>query len=150
MSIKELPLQPSFVIAPEAPAMQALQSMIKHKINHVAVGEGHRVVGLVSITDILKQLIPASVRQPDGMMDLKFAGDSSRMLAANLKKLESIKVSEVLQYVPPVEENCPLLEAALLLFQNAGPLAVADAEGNFKGMLSRRVFVEYLTQQAEA
>ena len=150
MSIKELILQPSFVIAPDAPAIQALHSMLKHNINHVAVGEGRHVTGLVSISDILKQLIPASVRQPEGMMDLKFAGDSPRMLAANLKKLENIQVREVMQYVPPVDENCPLLEAALLLFQSSGPLAVVDVNSNFKGMLSRRAFVEYLTQQAEA
>lgn len=150
MSIKELPLQPSFVVAPDAPAMRALREMIKFKVNHVAVCEDRRVVGLVSISDILKQLIPASVRQPDGVMDLKFAGDSLRLLAANLKKLEGIKVREVLQSVPTLEEDCPLLEAALLLYQSASPLAVVDAEGNFRGMLSRRAFVEHLTKQAEA
>lgn len=150
MSIKELPLQPSFAITPDAPAMQALRDMLKHKVNHVAVCEGRNMIGLVSITDILKQLIPASARQPDGVMDLKFAGDSSRLLASNLKKLEGIKVRDVLQSIPSLNENCPLLEAALLLFQSASPLAVVDAGGNFKGMLSRRAFVEYLTKQAEA
>lgn len=150
MSIKELSLQPSFVVAPDAPVMQALHGMIKHEVNHVAVCKGHHLLGLVSIADIVKLLIPASVRQPESTMDLKFAGDSKRMLTANLKKLENIKVSEVLQAAPSLDENCPLLETALLLFQNAGPLAVVDADGNFKGMLSRRAFIEYLTRQAEA
>lgn len=149
MSIKQVPLQPSFVISPEATAAQALHPMLRHKVNHVAVCEGTRVVGLVSIADILRQLIPASARQPDGAMDLKFAGDSPRLLAANLKKLEGVRVRDLMQSVPPLDENCPLLEAALLLFQSAGPLAVVDAAGNFKGMLSRRVFVEFLAQQAE-
>lgn len=150
MSIKAVPLQPSFVVNPDAPAAQALQHMLKHKVNHIAVCEGRQVVGLVSIADILKQLIPASVRQPDGVMDLKFAGDSTRLLVANLKKLESIPVKEILQASHPLDEDCPLLEAALLLFQSAGPLAVVDANGDFKGMLSRRVFVEYLVTLAEA
>ena len=150
MSIKNLPLQPSFVIAPDAPTSLALQNMLKHKVNHIAVCEGRQVVGLVSIADILRQLIPASARQPDGVMDLKFAGDSTRLLTANLKKLESIQVRDLLQAVPQLDEDCPLLEAALLLFQSAGPMAVVDAQGDFKGMLSRRVFVEYLATLAEA
>lgn len=150
MSIKDLPLQPPFVIAPDAPTSQALQYMLEHKVNHVAVCEGRHVVGLVGISDILKQLIPASVRQPDGMMDLKFAGDSARLLTANLKKLEGVQVKEILHATPPLDEECPLLEAALLLFQSDGPLAVVDAQGNFKGMLSRRFFVEYLARLAEA
>lgn len=150
MSIKELPLQPSFVIAPDAPTAQALQYMLQHKVNHVAVCEGRQVVGLVGIDDVLRQLIPASVRQPGRMMDLTFAGDVERLLGANLKKLEQLPVCEILQPVPPLPESCPLLEAALLLYQSAGPLAVVDADGNFKGMLSRRIFVEYLARAAEA
>lgn len=149
MSIKNFPLQPSFVVAPDAPTSQALHYMLKHKVNHIAVCEGRHVVGLVGISDILKQLIPASVRQPDGMMDLKFAGDSAGLLTANLQKLERIQVQEILQASLPLDEECPLLEAALLLFQSAGPLAVVDAQGDFKGMLSRRVFVEHLARLAE-
>lgn len=149
MTIQDISLQPSFVLAPEVSAAQAVRAMLKSRINHLAVCEGRHVVGIVSIADILKQLIPPSARQPDGAMDLKFAGDAQRLLTANLKKLEDIEVGSILQSLPLIQEDCPLLEAALLLFKNAGPLVVVDAAGDFKGMLSCRTFVEYLTTQAE-
>lgn len=150
MSIQQLPLQPSIEITPEAPAAEALHIMLERKVNHVAVCTNGRFVGLVSIFDILKQLLPGSVRQPDSLMDLKFAGDSERLLTANLHKLESIRVADMLQPVAPLADTCPLLEAALRLYQSAGPLAVVDADGRLKGMLSRRVFVEYLTTLEDA
>lgn len=146
MSIQQLSLQPAVVIAPDAPASAALSIMLERKVNHVAVCDAGRFLGLVGITDVLKQLIPASVRQPDAVMDLHFAGDAARLLAGNLRKLEDIDAAHLMQSVTPLAEDCPLLEAALELYRSVGPLPVVDAAGHLKGMLSRRVFIEALTR----
>ncbi|MHB1083739.1 MAG: CBS domain-containing protein [Thiobacillus sp.] len=46
-----------------------------------------------------------------------------------------------------MDEDTPLLEAALLLHRHTSPLPVLDADGTFKGMLSPRILLAHLTSQ---
>ena len=55
---------------------------------------------------------------------------------------------EILHHTPPLDENCPLLEAALLLSNSLTPLPVVDSSGKLLGMLSRRGLLEYLAKEA--
>lgn len=53
------------------------------------------------------------------------------MLTAHLRDLGNRTVREVaITATPALEENCPTLEAALLLTQNHSPLPVISADGN--------------------
>ncbi len=73
------------------------------------------------------------------------------MLTAHLHDLEKRAVREVAKTATPVlEENCPILEAALLLTRNHSPLPVVGADGKLRGMLSRRALLDYLVREAEA
>ena len=46
--------------------------------------------------------------------------------------------------LPTLDEDTPLLEAALLLHRHVAPLPVLGADGKFKGMLSRRTLLAHL------
>jgi len=53
-----------------------------------------------------------------------------------------------LRDLPTLDEDTPLLEAALLLHRHVAPLPVLDASGKFKGMLSRRTLLAHLIKKA--
>ena len=150
MSIKNIPLSPaSATLTPDATLMDALRVLLEHRINHLAVCGEQGFVGLINTNDILRALIPASARVEGGLSDLKFVGDAGRMLTAHLHDLERLKVGELARKgMPVLDENCPLMEAALLLTQGSAPLPVVGADGRLRGMLSRRALLAYLAQQA--
>lgn len=150
MSIKSLPImRAATTITPQASVADALQIMLANRVNHVPVCEGERYLGLISVNDILRKLLPAGVQMPHGVPDLTFAGDASRLLGSHFRHLREQRVTEILDHTQPLEENCPLLEAALLLSKSPTPLPVVDAGGKLLGMLSRRGLLEYLRGEAE-
>lgn len=149
MTIRSLSIVTSAItIAPETPVPDALQILLDKRINHVPVCDGERYVGLISVNDILQKLLPDGVDVPHGLPDLKFAGDAAPLLVSHFRRLREKKAVDVLGHVHPLDENCPLLEAALLLSHSAMPLPVVDAGGKLVGMLSRRCLLEYLAREA--
>ena len=50
--------------------------------------------------------------------------------------------------LPTLDEDTPLLEAALLLHRHVKPLPVLGTDGKFKGMLSRRTLLAHLISKA--
>lgn len=153
MTIAHIPYHPPvFSLKPDASLMDALRLMLDKRVNHVPLCDTDgRFFGVVSAAAILRELIPASARDEHGLSDLKFAGDATRMLTGHLHDLEKRTVREVAKSAMPVlEENCPTLEAALLLTQNHAPLPVVGPDGKLRGMLSRRALLDYLVHQAEA
>lgn len=153
MSIAHIPCHPpTLCLKPDATLMQALRLMLDERVNHIPLCDHDgRYCGVVSTAGILGELIPASARGDHALADLKFAGDATRMLTGHLRDLEKRTVAEVAKTTTPVlEENCPTLEAALLLTQNHAPLPVVGADGKLRGMLSRRALLDYLVNEAEA
>ncbi|MBS4097083.1 MAG: CBS domain-containing protein [Sulfuricella sp.] len=153
MSIAHIPCRPqTLCLKPDATLMEALRLMLDEKINHVPLCDGDgRYCGVISTAAILQELIPAGARGEHGLSDLTFAGDATRLLTAHLHDLEARTVGEIAKTATPVlEENCPTLEAALLLSQNHAPLPVVSADGILRGMLSLRAFLDYLLRYAEA
>lgn len=153
MSIANIPCRtPNLCLKHDASLMEALRLMLENRVNHVPLcDEEGRYCGVISTAIILQELIPASARGEHGLSDLKFAGDATRLLTAHFRDLEKRSVMDVAKTATPVlEESCPTLEAALLLTQNHSPLPVVDADGKLRGMLSRRVLLEYLLHVAEA
>lgn len=153
MTIAQIPYRPpTLCIDPDATLMEALRLMLKKEVNHIPLCDVEgRFCGMVSTATILQELIPASARGEHGLPDLKFAGDATRLLTAHLHELETRTVREVAKTAMPVlEENCPTLEAALLLTQSHAPLPVVGADGKLRGMLSSRALLDYLMHEIEA
>ncbi|MDP1896753.1 MAG: CBS domain-containing protein [Sulfurimicrobium sp.] len=150
MTIRSLPIIISATtVTPQSTVMEALQIMIANRSNHVPVCDGELYIGLISVNDILQKLLPAGVEMPHGVPDLKFAGDASRLLGSHFRHLREQKAKDILHHTPPLDDNCPLLEAALLLSHSLTPLPVVDQGGKLLGMLSRRGLLEYLAKEAE-
>lgn len=153
MSIQSIPYcPPTAGIRPESSLLDALRLMLEKHINHVPLCDDHGgFAGIVSTQSILSELIPASARVEHGLSDLKFAGDATRLLSSRLRDLAHRTVGECARKnVPSLDEDCPVLEAALLLSQSATPLPVIGKDGRLRGMLSRRTLLDYLMRQAGA
>ncbi|MEN6586973.1 MAG: CBS domain-containing protein [Sulfuricella sp.] len=151
MSIQSTPYcPPTISILPETSLLDALKLMLEKQVNHVPLRDGNgKFAGIVSTQAILSELIPASARVEHGLSDLKFAGDATRLLSSRLHDLGHRTVGEFAwKNVPVLNEDCPVLEAALLLSQSNAPLPVIGKDGTLLGMLSRRTLLAYLVQQA--
>jgi CBS domain-containing protein len=150
MAVRNLPLSPAVItLTPEMNLKQALGFMLDREINHLPVLDGQGYCGLLDINDILRELIPASARVYGGLNDLRFAGDAAGLLIMHLKELAGRSVGELMRRdLPALRDDCPLLEAALLLSRQAAPMPVLDGDGRLLGMLSRRALLRHLVNEA--
>jgi CBS domain-containing protein len=150
MTLRAIPLQPEpACLSPDTPLLDALHLMLKQAVDHLPVCSNGAWGGLLDINDILGELLPISARGEHGLQHLRFVGDGASLIAAHLKDLGNKTVREVdLHDLPTLEENTPLMEAALLLHRHASPLPVLGADGKFKGMLSRQTLLAHLISQA--
>jgi len=152
MTLRAVPLLPEpACLSPDASLLDALHLMLDRRVNHLPVCNDGNWAGLVDINDILGELLPVSARGAHGLRDLRFVGDGTTLIAKHIKALTDKKVGEVeLHDLPTLDEDTPLLEAALLLHRHAKPLPVLSANGKLKGMLSRRILLAHLTGLAES
>jgi CBS domain-containing protein len=150
MAVRDIPLSPAVItLSPEMNLKQALGFMLERDINHLPVLDERGYYGLLDINDILRELIPASARVYGGLNDLRFAGDADRLLISHLNELPDKAVGDAARRDQPVlRDDCPLLEAALLLSRQAAPMPVLDADGRLLGMLSRRALLRHLVKAA--
>jgi CBS domain-containing protein len=146
MTLRAVPLLPEpNCISAETSLLDALHLMLELGVNHLPVCNKGTWAGLVDINDILGELLPVSTRGDHGLKDLRFVGDGLALITAHIKELDHKQVREmILHELPTLEEDTPLLEAALLLHRHLKPLPVLDADNRLKGMLSRRTLLAYL------
>ncbi len=151
MTLRAVTLLPESVcVSPDTPLLDALHLMLDKGVNHIPVCDGGAWAGLLDINDILGELLPASARGAHALQDLRFVGDGVSLIASRFKALANKPVREVdLHDLPTLDQDTPLLEAALLLHRHVAPLPVLDAAGRFKGMLSRRALLAHLLRTTE-
>jgi CBS domain-containing protein len=150
MTIETLQLiPPTLCLRPGSSQLEALRQLFEHGVNHAPVCEGKTWVGLVTIRDLLGEVLPVSARMEDGLADLSFVGDADAMLIAHIQDMGQRTVAQLIRRdVPTLRWNHPLMETALLLYRQATPLPVLAADGRLLGMLSARALMQYLADRA--
>jgi CBS domain-containing protein len=151
MTIETIPLiTPTLCLQPDSSQLEALHQLLEHGVNHAPVCESNAWVGLVTIRDLLGEVLPVSARMEDGLADLSFVGDAMAMLTAHLRDMGQRAVVDLMRRdVPTLRRDHNLMEAALLLYQQANPLPVLGTDGHLMGMLSARALMQYLSDKAE-
>lgn len=149
MTIQQIPLAPPICIAPESSPADALRLMVERGFNHLPVCAEGKFLGLFGINDLLLEVIPVSARIQGGLSDLSFAGDAVGLLSGMLEQLKTRTVASIMHMPDTVlHEDCPILEAALLLSKHNSPLPVLNRDGQLRGMLSRRVLLSHLLKNS--
>jgi acetoin utilization protein AcuB len=144
MTIAAIPLEKPVCISPDTPALDALRLLIRHGFNHLPVCDASRLVGILGINDLMKALLPVSAKIDGGLADLSFVGDANPLISTTLAALYQTSARELMHQPEfTLRDSCPLLEAALLLSRANAPLPVLDAQGQFRGMLSRRQLIAH-------
>jgi CBS domain-containing protein len=150
MTIQQIPLPPPLCISPELPATEALHLLVKHGYNHLPICTDGKLIGMLGINDLLLEVIPASAKAAGGLDDLSFAGDATGLLAGMLEKLRERTAGSLMRtFETTLQQDCPMLEAALLLSRHNSPLPVLDNQGRLRGMLSRRALLSHLLDHLE-
>lgn len=151
MTLRAVSLLPEpTCVSPDTSLLDALRLMLDKGVNHLPICNQGVWAGLVDINDILGELLPVSARGEHGLQDLRFVGDGMALIAAHFKQLANKPVREVeLHDLPTLDEDTPLLEAALLMHRHASPLPVLGTDGKFKGMLSRLTLLAHLSSKTE-
>lgn len=145
MTISTLPLRPAHCVDAQTNLLEAGEIMLREQINHLPVCEDGRYAGMLDMDDILSGVIPAAVRGPNGLRDMRFAGDMQSMLKSHVSMLRTQRVQDVMnRQIPALDPGCPLPEAMLLLSQHSTPLAVINEAQHVIGMLSARVVFGHL------
>lgn len=149
MTIQHIPLMPPICIAPGSSPVDALQLLVERGCNHLPVCSDGKLLGLLGINDLLLQIIPVSAKIEGGLTDLSFAGDALGLISSMLAQLKSRTVDSIMHQPEIVlSDDCPILEAALLLSKHNSPLPVLDRLGMLRGMLSRRALLSYLLEHS--
>lgn len=104
---------------PLAAAVQALQDSFAHHVSGKVAEQGHRSIlvfrrdegflGLIRIGDVVKLVIPRFLR------DSAYASFFTGMFLAQCKTLGNLQVADLIDEVPAIEADTPLMEAAHLM-----------------------------------
>lgn len=145
MTIATLSLKPAHCVDPQSNLLDAAQILLREQVNHLPVCEHGRYLGMLDIGDILNGIIPPAIRGPNGLRDIRFAGDMQGVLKSHMATLGTQRVEDVMnRQAPALDRACPIPEAMLLLAQHDMPLAVVDDTQRVVGMLSARVLFGHL------
>lgn len=147
MTIKSLPLLHVVEPVPASEsALAALHLMLDLAINHLPVVDATgRYLGLLSLHDLLREILPAGIRLDHGHPAVNFLGDAGGLLAKHIDQLAARTAGESADTdVLPLSEDCPLVEAARRLAEARVPLPVVDAAGRVAGVLSVRQLFAHL------
>lgn len=151
MTIEAIDLIPPLVcLRPESSQLHALRLMLKHDASHAPVCDDHAGwLGLVSLADLLGELLPAQARMGGGLDDHAFHGDDEAMMAAHIRDMEHHSVAErVRSDLPTLRRDHNLMEATLLLYRHGVPLPVLASDGHLLGLLSSAALARHLAAKA--
>ncbi|MBV9843267.1 MAG: CBS domain-containing protein [Sphingomonadaceae bacterium] len=68
-SVREVMTAPAHTVTPDVPVLAALGLMTQRRVRHLPVVDGERLVGLVSIGDLVKMRIDRIEAEADAMRD---------------------------------------------------------------------------------
>jgi len=111
------------------------------------VDEHHRVVGLLSETDLLALAIPSYI---DAESDLSFLPRSVELPTLCSADLKGLTVGDVLRtdILALIEEDDPIVEAARIMVRQRVRRCPVVRDGKLVGVLSRRTLMDILVRPA--
>lgn len=149
MRIKESMKQEVVTIGPEASLQEAAARMVERRVGTLPVVDAQqRLIGIVSITDILHIFLPDVLPM---LHDVDFVKDFGALESPSLREVEQAKarrVREIMSEPVAVEEECELVRALALMEKHDLRDLPVVRQGVLVGIASRvdigRRFLEVL------
>lgn len=152
MSLESLTLTaPTLRLAADAPLKESIAAMIDGGLECAPVCDGNKVIGVLSLSDILGDIVPVVARVDQGLTDLAFAGDSLHLVDKQLEQRLTLTTGVAAAPISPqnvIKVDCPVLEAVFLLARRS-PLPVVGPGDELKGMASCTDLVRALVKRQE-
>lgn len=136
MKVRNALLATPFVTTPNAMVEEVLASLAENVEGVGAVVDGGKLVGLISLTNILDHIVPYYADLKQSLADMLH----ETYFEEHLDRLSGVPVSELMaRELTALEPDDTLIKAAVLMVeQKRRVLPVADADGTFVGLVSRR------------
>jgi len=131
--VRDLMSQPALTVGPTGPLREDIQLMEAETIRHVAVVDSGRLLGLVSLRDVL--------RSQEGSLSGALSTEQTHM--NRWIEARWVMTKEVRTVCP----DTPVLEAALTLRSHGYGCVPVVEQGKLVGMLTDSDFLEYAIQQ---
>jgi CBS-domain-containing membrane protein len=138
-----------FTVSPDMNVDEALHFIQEKEIRAVpVVDENRRMVGLLSLSVLLKNLLPVSVTMEEGLQKLDFLMGAGPGIAKRLRKIKKQTVADVMtQDAVVLHPTTPIWEAIRLLVKYGSPLPVVDEESRkLLGIISEQSALKDLHQ----
>lgn len=142
MSCETAMVENVFTVRPDMSVEEALAYTEEKNIRSMpVVDDSGKLVGLFSLSVLLKSLLPVSVTMEEGLQKLDFVIGAGPGVAKRLKKAKKQKVQDVMakQDVVVVHPATPTWEAVRLLVKYGSPIPVViEDTGVLVGIISEQ------------
>ncbi len=142
----------SLTLKPDMEVEKALKELNKKNIDEATVvNDDGQVLGLFSLTIVMKNLLPVSVPMSDGIV-LDVTVRAAPGIAKRLKKVNPLKVEDLMERkVPMVNPDTPIWEAVSHLVSGHSCLVVVEGETQkYLGMVNAASAMEELKRLQES
>lgn len=105
------------------------------------VDDQNRLIGVFSLSLLLKSLLPVSVTMEDGLQQLDFVIGAGPGVAKRMRKVKKQKVEEVMakENIMVVHPATPIWEAIRMIAKYGSPLPVVEEDtGVLNGIISEQ------------
>ena len=134
-------------VRPDMNVAEALEYLQKHNIRSApVVDDQNHMVGSLSLSVLLKSLLPVSVTMDEGLQKLDFLIGAGPGIAKRLRKVKLQTVADVMRTDPVVlHVSTPIWEVIRLLVKYGSPLPVIEEGTNtLLGIVSEQSCIEDL------
>ena len=142
----------SITLKPDTEVEVALKELKRKNVSEAAViDDDGNVIGIFSLTIVMKNLLPVSVPMSDGIV-LDVTVRAAPGIAKRLKKVNPLKVEELMERkVPTVHPDTPIWEAVSHLVSGHSCLVVVEGESRkYLGMVTPASAMDELKRLQES
>jgi CBS domain-containing protein len=135
------------VVAPATTLLQFIQAVLNGNQTTAAVVDAGRLVGMVSVEDVFRRLLPHYVGMSGGLADVLHEG----YFEEAFERFKNTSVESVMSRdIDAMEPDEPLRHAVTMFVQNERKTIPVLERGRFVGSVTRRSVLAAATRQAKA
>ena len=153
MKVYEMMRTHLFKVAPDAPILFVIRQykdMIDTSRMTYVVDDRDKLLGVVTIFDLLQMILPEVVTSSDFYKHIESLGMANQYLATSIEHCAGKSVQEIMQKnvetVGP--EDMFIRVHKLLIRKEVTAMPVVDKHGNLVGELTRRAIIHYIAERA--